>query len=241
MTSPAPAVPARALFVGAHPDDVDFGAGGLLALWSRAGCEVTVVCVTDGDSGGFDDDVPREQVPELRRDEQRRAAELLGARECVFLGRPDGFVQADRDLRRDLARVVRQVRPEAVVAHSPERDYRFVFLHHPDHLATGAAVLAAVYPDARNAYAFPELRTDGLEPWTVSSVWLYGSPADEVTVDVTEVFDDKVRACSAHSSQSPMLDRGVEDELRDWLGRRARERGLPDGRYAEAYQVLDTA
>jgi LmbE family N-acetylglucosaminyl deacetylase len=240
MTRPELAAPARALFVGAHPDDVDFGAGGLLALWSRAGCEVTVVCITDGDSGGFDDDVPRDQVPGLRRDEQRRAADLLGARSCVFLGRQDGFVEADRDLRRDLARVIRRVRPEAVVAHSPDRDYRFVFLHHPDHLAAGAAVLAAVYPDARNAYAFPELREDGLQPWAVPSVWLYGSPVDDVTVDVTDVLEDKVRACSAHSSQAPMLDRGVEEELREWLGDRARERGLPEGRYAETYQVLDT-
>jgi LmbE family N-acetylglucosaminyl deacetylase len=241
MSSPDPAVPARALFVGAHPDDVDFGAGGLLALWARQGCEVTVVCVTDGDSGGFDDDVPREQVPELRRGEQRAAAEVLGARGCVFLGRADGFVEADRDLRRDLARVVRQVRPDAVVTHSPDRDYRFVFLYHPDHLATGAAVLAAVYPDARNAFAFPELRDEGLEPWEVPAVWLFGGPSDDRAVDVTDVLEAKVRACSAHDSQTPMLDSGVDATLRDMLGQTAREHRLPDGRFAEAYQVLDTA
>ena len=242
MTSLDPAaVPARALFVGAHPDDVDYGAGGLLALWARAGCDVTVVCVTDGDSGGFDDDVPREQVPELRRGEQRQAAEVLGATQCVFLGRPDGFVQADGELRRDLARVIRQVRPETVVTHCPERDYRNVFTYHPDHLATGAAVLAAVYPDARNAFAFPELRTEGLEPWEVAAVWLFGSPVDEVVVDVTDVLEAKVRACSAHVSQTPMLDQGVEAELRQYLGTAVQERGLPAGRYAETYQVVSTA
>src|SRR3712207_9067909 len=97
--------PARALVVGAHPDDADFGAGGLIALWASQGCEVTVVCVTDGDSGGFDPSVPREEVPRIRRDEQRAAAAVLGAKECVFLGRPDGFVEVDRELRRDLTRV----------------------------------------------------------------------------------------------------------------------------------------
>lgn len=230
--------PTRALVIGAHPDDADFGAGGLIALWASQGCEVTVACVTDGDSGGFDDAVPRSEVPEIRREEQRAAAAELGAKDVRFLGRPDGFVTVDRDLRRDLARLVREVRPQAVVTHSPERNYRFVFLYHPDHLATGAAVLAAVYPDARNAFAFPDL---DLEPWEVPQVWLFGGPQDDTAVDVTDVFEAKVRACSAHDSQTPMLDRSVEAELRDHLGRTAAEHGLPEGRLAEAYQVLNTA
>ena len=229
--------PTRALVVGAHPDDADFGAGGLIALWAAAGCEVTVACVTDGDSGGFDPDVPREDVPGLRRDEQRAAADALGAKDVRFLGRPDGFVTVDADLRRDLARLIRELRPEAVVTHAPERNYRFVFLYHPDHLATGAAVLAAVYPDARNEFAFPEL---GLEPWEVPQVWLFGGPDDDTAVDVTDVFDAKVRACSAHDSQTPMLDRSVEAELREHLGRTAQEHGLAEGRLAEAYKVVDT-
>ena len=238
MSTPTRAVPSRALVIGAHPDDADYGAGGLIALWASQGCEVTVVCVTDGDGGGFDADVPREDVPETRRKEQRTAAQLLGAKECVFLGRPDGFVEVDQDLRRDLARVIRERRPEAVVTHAPERDYRFVYLYHPDHLATGAAALAAVYPDARNAFAFPEL---DLEPWEVAQVWQFGGPDDDTAVDVTDVFDAKVRACSAHDSQTPMLDRSVEEELREHLGRTAQEHGLPAGRLAEAYRVVDTA
>jgi LmbE family N-acetylglucosaminyl deacetylase len=230
--------PTRALVIGAHPDDADFGAGGLIALWASQGCEVTVVCVTDGDGGGFDASVPREDVPGIRRAEQQAAADALGAKGCVFLGRPDGFVTVDRDLRRDLARVVREVRPEVVVTHAPEREYRFVFLYHPDHLATGAAALAAVYPDARNEFAFPEL---DLPTWEVPQVWQFGSPADDLAVDVTDVFEAKVRACSAHSSQTPMLDRSVEDELREHLGRTAREHGLPEGRLAESYRVVHTA
>lgn len=238
MSTPTRAVPSRAVVIGAHPDDADFGAGGLIALWASQGCEITVVCVTDGDSGGFDAAVPREDVPGIRRAEQRAAAGLLGAKECVFLGRPDGFVEADRDLRRDLTRVIRERRPEAVVTHAPERSYRFVFMYHPDHLATGAAALAAVYPDARNEFAFPEL---GMPPWEVREVWLFGGPADDTAVDVTDVLDAKVRACSAHDSQTPMLDRGVEEELRDFLGRTAAEHGLAQGRLAEAYLVVDTA
>jgi LmbE family N-acetylglucosaminyl deacetylase len=237
MDTPARALVSRALVIAAHPDDADYGAGGLLALWARAGCDITVVCVTDGDSGGFDASVPRSEVPRIRQDEQRAAAQALGVRDVVFLGRPDGFVEADRDLRRDLARVIRDRRPEAVVTHSPDRDYRYVWLHHPDHLATGAAALAAVYPDARNEFAFPEL---GLAPWSVPQVWLFGGPADDTAVDITDVLEAKVRACSAHDSQTPMLDTGVEQTLRDFAVGVARERGLPEGRLAEAYQVLDT-
>ncbi len=239
MTSPARPVPARALVVGAHPDDADFGAGGLVALWASQGCEVTVVCVTDGQSGGFDEDVPREDVPGIRQQEQRDAAKALGVTDVRFLGRLDGWVEVDRSLRLDLARIVREVRPEAVVTHSPDRNYRFVYLYHPDHLATGAAVLAAVYPDARNAFAFPREELD-LPLWEVPEVWLFGGPSDTTAVDVTDVFDAKVAACSAHDSQTPMLDRGVADELREHLGRTAVEHGLPEGRLAEAYQVVDT-
>ncbi len=235
-------VPTRALVIAAHPDDADYGCGGLLAGWARNGCEITVACVTDGGSGGFDDEMERAQVPVLRRQEQQAAADALGVRHVVFLGRLDGFVTVDADLRRDLARVVRQVRPEVVVTHSPERNYRFYYLYHTDHLATGAAALTAVYPDARNAFAFPELRSDeGLEPWEVPQVWLFGDPAPDRAVDVTDDFDAKVAACNAHSSQTPMLDGSVADVLRGSLAETAREQGMPTGRLAEVYRVLLTA
>ena len=229
--------PARALVIAAHPDDADYGAGGLVATWTAAGCEVTVLCVTDGDSGGFDADVAREDVPGIRRDEQRAAAAALGVTDCVFLGRPDGWVTVDRELRLELARTIRRVRPEVVVTHAAERNYRFVYLYHPDHLATGAAALAAVYPDARNAFAFPEL---DLPPWEVQQVWQFGGPEDTTAVDVTDVFAAKVRACSAHDSQTPMLDTSVEEQLRGDLARTAQEHGLPQGRLAESYRVVQT-
>jgi len=229
--------PARALVIAAHPDDADYGAGGLVATWTAAGCEVTVLCVTDGDSGGFDADVAREDVPGIRRDEQRAAAAALGVTDCVFLGRPDGWVTVDRELRLELARTIRRVRPEVVVTHAAERNYRFVYLYHPDHLATGAAALAAVYPDARNAFAFPEL---DLPPWEVQQVWQFGGPEDTTAVDVTDVFAAKVRACSAHDSQTPMLDTSVEEQLRGDLARTAQEHGLPQGRLAESFRVVQT-
>src|SRR4051812_21577537 len=100
----------RALAVMAHPDDVDFSAAGTIATWTDAGIEVSYLIVTDGDAGGFDDDTPRSEIAPLRRAEQAAAAKCVGVTDVRFLGYPDGRVEADLDLRRDIARVIRQVR-----------------------------------------------------------------------------------------------------------------------------------
>ena len=131
------AVPVRVLVVTAHPDDVDFGAAGTIARWTDAVCEVTYCLVTDGEAGGSDDSLPRAEMAEIRRREQRAAAKIVGVDSLVFLGHPDGRVESTLALRRDLARVIRRVRPTRVLAPSPERNYRRIQASHPDHLATG--------------------------------------------------------------------------------------------------------
>jgi LmbE family N-acetylglucosaminyl deacetylase len=232
---------ARVLAITAHPDDVDFGAAGTIARWTDAGIEVTYCVVTDGDAGGYDEDFPRADVPALRRAEQIAAAKCVGVHDVRFLGYPDGRVEATLDLRRDLARVIRQVRPDRVVCPSPERNYARMPASHPDHRAVGSAALDAVYPDARNPFAFPELRErEALAPWKVREVWISGSPSPTHYVDVTDTFPRKIAALSAHASQLAQLD-GLEERLRGWLGRAALLGGLPEGRLAEAFQVLNTA
>jgi LmbE family N-acetylglucosaminyl deacetylase len=228
---------ARVLMVMAHPDDVDFSAAGTVATWTDAGIEVTYLIVTDGDAGGFDDDVPREEIAPLRRAEQRAAAKCVGVTDVRFLGYPDGRVEATLDLRRDIARVIRQVRPDRVVLPSPERNYQRLAPSHPDHRAVGSAALDAVYPDARNPYAFPELRAEGHEAWTVREVWISASASAEHVVDITEVFDRKVAALRAHASQiSETFD--LEKMLRGFLSANAERGGLAEGRLAEAFQVI---
>ena len=106
-------------------------------------------------------------------------------------------------LRKDLARVIRQVRPDRLVCPSPERNYQRVAGSHPDHRAVGAAALDAVYPDARNPFAWPELLADeGLEPWTVREVWIAAGPGADHYVDITDVFPRKIAALRAHESQT---------------------------------------
>jgi len=136
--------------------------------------------------------------------------------------------------------VIRQIRPDRVVVPSPERNYNRIGVGHPDHRAVGSAALDAVYPDARNPFAFPELRDrERLAAWTVREVWIAGGTPDHY-VDVTDTFARKVAALRAHESQTGHTD-DLTERLRTRLAAMARQGGLPDGRLAEAFQVLDTA
>jgi LmbE family N-acetylglucosaminyl deacetylase len=231
----------RVLVVAAHPDDVDFGSAGTVARWTDAGISVAYCIVTDGDAGGHDESVPRAEIAPMRRKEQTAAAACVGVHDLRFLGYPDGRVEATLALRRDLARVIRQVRPDRLVCPTPERNYARMPPSHPDHRAVGSATLDAVYPDARNPFAFPELHgEEGLAAWTVREVWIQGGLAPNQYVDITETFDRKVAALRAHESQTGHMEQ-LEEFLRGWLSRTAATGGLPEGRLAEAFQVMETA
>src|SRR4051794_13594928 len=110
----------RILVVNAHPDDVDFGAAGTIATWTDRGIDVSYCIVTDGDAGGFDPHVPRSAIAGIRRAEQEAAAKEVGVRDVTFLGYPDGRLEVSIELRRDISRVIRQVRPQRVVCPSPQ-------------------------------------------------------------------------------------------------------------------------
>jgi LmbE family N-acetylglucosaminyl deacetylase len=240
MTSPDTAEKIeRALVVVAHPDDIDFGSAGTIATWTDEGIEVTYCICTDGDAGGFDPAVPRDQIGGIRQAEQRAAAKEVGVDDVIFLGYPDGQLVPSFDLRRDISRVIRQVRPQRMIMQSPEINWERIGASHPDHRASGEASLCAVYPDARNPFTHTTLLQDeGLEAWTVHDVWVMaaGEGANR-WVDVTDTFDRKVAALRAHESQTAHMD-DLEGMLRGWLGANAVRGGLPEGRLAESYRVV---
>lgn len=224
----------------AHPDDVDFGAGGTVRAWTDAGVDVTYCLVTNGDAGGFDPDVPRAEIPGIRQAEQRAAGAALGVSDVRFLGYRDGELSVSHELRRDISRVIRQVRPDRMLIQSPERNWERIHASHPDHLAAGEAAIQAVYPDARNPFAHPTLLNDeGLEDWVVPEVWMIGTPTPNQWVDVTDTFDAKLAALHAHDSQTAHME-NLEDYVRAWLSKSAQAGGLPDGRLAEAFMVVRT-
>ncbi|MDR8408681.1 PIG-L family deacetylase [Nonomuraea sp. 3-1Str] len=231
----------RVLTVTAHPDDVDFGAAGTVALFGDRGVEVTYLVVTDGDAGGNERELDNSGMAELRRAEQTAAAKAVGVTDVRFLGYSDGTVVPSLDLRRDIARVIRQVRPDLVITHHPDRNYQFIAPSHPDHRAVGGSALDAVYPDARNPYAFPELLTEeGLEAWTVREVWLTGGSTPDHWVDVTDAIDRKLTALQSHVSQVAHVE-GFADFVKERFASWGKRAGFGEGRYAEGFQVVQTA
>jgi LmbE family N-acetylglucosaminyl deacetylase len=228
------------LVVTAHPDDVDFGAAGAVATFTDKGIQVVYCIVTDGDAGGFDRVLDNGGMAALRRAEQTEAAKRVGVEDVRFLGYQDGTVEPTLGLRRDIARVIRQVRPDRVITSTPERNYARIGPSHPDHRAVGGATLDAVYPDARNPYAFPELLLDeGLEAWTAREVWLTGGPTPNHYIDVTATVDRKIAALRAHVSQTAHMET-LEQFVRGFLTAGAKLAGLPEGSFAEGFQVVPT-
>ena len=230
----------RVLVVTAHPDDVDFAAGGTIAGFTDAGIEVSYCIATDGDAGGIDHTATRAEVAALRRREQQAAGEVLGVHDIRFLGYKDGELQVSHELRRDISRVIRQVRPDRMLIQSPDRNWKRIYASHPDHMAAAEAAIFAIYPDARNPFAHPHLLQDeGLEAWTVPEVWVMGSPTPNHWVDVTEHLDRKIDALRAHHSQTAHMD-GMPDRVRSMLEQQATEAGFEAGRLAEAFMIVKT-
>ena len=229
----------RALVVVAHPDDVDFGTAGTIAYLTNRGVDVAYCLVTSGDAGGDDSTDSREERIAVREAEQTAAAKEVGVTNLTFLHWPDGRVETTMALRREIARVIRTHKPSLVITQSPERNYERIFASHPDHLATGEATLRAVYPDARNPHAFPELIREGFEPHTVSEVWLSGVNPTMV-VDITKTFDQKFEALSKHVSQVGTR-KGLKKMMRSWSRATAKNAGMKKGKLAEGFRVIATS
>jgi LmbE family N-acetylglucosaminyl deacetylase len=232
------AVPASALAVGAHPDDVEFGAGGTLAKWAAAGCVIHHLVCTDGSKGTWDPSASLTELVAHRQDEQREAARRLagaGAGEVVFLGRVDGELESDRTTRGDVARVIRQLQPEVVLGHDPWKRYRL----HPDHRHAGWLVCDAIVA-ARDPHFHPE---HGLAPHRPSALLLWEADQPTHAEDVTATVNIKLAALEAHRSQFVSTMKAVDDEQLAAFRLRVRDRltelGAPHGfAAAEVFALL---
>jgi LmbE family N-acetylglucosaminyl deacetylase len=219
--------PKRALVVAAHPDDADFGAAGTAYLWSRQGWEFYYLVCTDGSKGSDDESLTRQRLIDMRRQEQRDAAAVLGVKDVFFLDHVDGELTPNRRLLGDIVRLIRQVQPHAVFTHDPETVIvNDVFVNHADHRVTGLAAIDAVYPAARDRLNFPEQIAEGLSTHKVSQIYIWGSPQANFEVDITDVIDKKIEALLAHTSQ-------FEADFVKALMERWKS---PEGRYVESYR-----
>jgi len=232
-----PAPPARVMSIHAHPDDQEFTVAGTLARWAKAGSAIVTVCVTRGEAGSNRDtpaDMTRERLAAIREEEQRRACRVLGIEEVVFLGHQDGVLQPTIALRRDLTRLIRRYRPDAVVCGDPTvRFHGNRYMNHPDHRVAADVALDAVFPSAETRFIFEELLDEGLAPHHVKEVYLHGSDAPDTFVDISDVLDVKVRALREHRSQ--LGDWDPTPMLTSWARQQGRPRRLAA---AEAFRRM---
>ena len=230
----------RVLVVTAHPDDLDFGAAGTIAQWTAKGIEVSYCICTNGDQGGEDPSVPRADMPKIRKREQIEAGKVLGVTNIEFLNHRDGWLTPTIELRKQIVREIRKTKPQRMLIQSPERNWDRLFSSHPDHMAAGEAAIQAVYPDARNAFAFEELLKDeGLEPWRVREVWVMSHNTPDHFIDITETFDKKLAALNAHISQTAH-NPNLEQMIREFGERNAKLNGLADGAVAEIFKIVSS-
>jgi LmbE family N-acetylglucosaminyl deacetylase len=223
----------------AHPDDPDFSCAGTVAKWTAEGHEVTYVILTDGSKGSHDTGMTPQRLIELRQEEQRAAAAVVGVNEVIFLGREDGMLVADLDLRRDIVRIIRQLKPTTLICGDPTVYWHAPwYINHPDHRAAAQATLEAFYPAAGNHKYFPELLAEGLEPHMVKEIFISGSPQADTFVDITPYMDLKIESLRKHASQ--MGDWDPDKEIREWAAKDG-QRADPPLEYAEDFLYFTPA
>jgi LmbE family N-acetylglucosaminyl deacetylase len=227
-----------ALVVVAHPDDIDFGTSGTISWLTSKGVDVHYCLVTSGDAGGDDSTHTKEERGAIREAEQTAAAHEVGVTDLTFLRYSDGTVEPTLQLRKDISRVIRRVRPDLVITQNPDRNWDRVAASHPDHRAVGEATLNAVYPDARNPHAFPELLEEGCAPHKVPTVWISVAPFSMV-IDITKHFDRKMAALRCHVSQVGHIE-DLEKRIRDWGKLNAKNAGMKKGHLAEGFREMNT-
>jgi LmbE family N-acetylglucosaminyl deacetylase len=231
VTQPPASPDNVALVIAAHPDDGDFGAAGYTWQLAQQGWDVHFLVCTNGAKGTSDRSMGRERLIALRREEQREACRRMGARGVAFLDSEDGELVYDRAFLEQLVRYIRLLRPHTVLTHDPtDIIVRDSFINHPDHRATGTAVLDAVYPTARDHLNFPEHLEQGLEPHKVREVLLWGSNHPNFDVDITPDVDRKIEALTAHVTQ--FADR---QDFIDFVRERWK---AEDGRYLEQFRRI---
>lgn len=227
------AEPLRILCIFAHPDDPEFTVGGSVARWADEGAEITYCIITDGAAGSNKPDEDLRELVRTREAEQRAAAEVLGVKDVLFLGYADGTLQPTIELRRDLTRIIRQLRPQRVVCGDPTAFfYGDGYINHPDHRAAGEAAVYAVFPSAVTRPIFPELLAEGYEPHQVREVYISSPLNPNTYVDISSTMERKIEGVRCHKSQ---VDPGDGKWLREWAEETGKAANL---QAAEAFQVM---
>jgi len=205
------------LAVGAHQDDIDFIASGSIAKWAKDGSVIYYLLCTNGNKGSDDPKMTPAKLAKIRRQEQQNAAKILGVRRVFFLDHNDGELKPSLRLKKEIVKVIRQIRPTLVVTMDPSARYSINrgYINHPDHIAAAEATLSAVFPLARDRLTFPELARKGLKPYKVKEVLMTAFEGPNYFVDISGTIDLKIKALREHKSQIKDHDQ-MEKMIRDW-------------------------
>lgn len=222
----------RVMVVIPHPDDAEFGTAGTVASWVKQGREVVYVVCTNGDKGSLDPDMTSERLAQIRRQEQQKAATILGVKEVIFLDHPDGDLDDTPAFRGELVRLIRKHRPDVVITSDPYRRY----LWHRDHRITGIVTLDAIFPYASYHLSYPEHIAEGLAPHLVKEVYLWGSEEPDTFIDITETFDIKMAALNCHASQMGQYKEILEQRVKERAERLGQNEGFA---LAEAFRRIE--
>lgn len=226
-------VPERAMFIYAHPDDIEFGVAGTAAKWIKAGSEIIYVLLTDGNVGSHKDGISLDELAHIRRKEQTAAADVVGAK-CVFLGHDDGLLQPTLEIRKELVRLIRKYQPVAVVCGDPTLYFPSdTYINHPDHRAAAQLALDAVFPASEMAMLYPDLADEGLTGHKVNYVYVNWGQDNNVFIDISDTIDQKVEALRQHKSQ--LGDWDPEERIREWNSEVGNKVGFE---YAEAFRRI---
>jgi LmbE family N-acetylglucosaminyl deacetylase len=221
------------MFIFAHPDDIEFGCAGTAAQWAKAGSRVIYVVITDGNVGSHEDNMTREELAQLRRQEQTAAAKVVGAK-CIFLGYNDGLLQPTLALRKELVRHIRTIRPNVVVCGDPTNFFPSdTYINHPDHRAAGQVALDAIFPAAEMNLLYPDLLAEGLTGHKVNYVYINFTDKPNYYVDISETIDLKIEALRQHKSQ--LGDWNPEERIKNWAGETGKQVGF---KYAERFRRI---
>jgi LmbE family N-acetylglucosaminyl deacetylase len=223
---------------GAHPDDLDWSSGGTVSAWARQGKEIYFVLTTSGE-GGEDHQrkliLPPAEMAEIREAEQRQAASMLGVKDVIFLGQPDGRVEATLAFRDQLVNVLRRLKPHLVISLEPGLwAFDNFYMYHPDHRATALALYDAIYPAAGSGSYVPQPDA-GLPPHKVREVYFSGSRHPDTYIDITATIDLKIQALTSHASQLADPE-AIAHHVREIARRHGEKHGC---QYAEAFRRLE--
>jgi LmbE family N-acetylglucosaminyl deacetylase len=223
------------LAIGAHPDDVDFGSSGTLLKWVSEGAKVYYLILTNGSKGSENPKMTSDKLIKIRREEQKKAAKILGAKGVFFLNHEDTELHPDLRLKGEIVGYIRKVRPDIVLGYDPNNFYSFTrdFVHHTDHRAGGVATIDAVFPMARDRLTFPHHENLGLKPHKVKELYLDTFDGANYFEDISDFIDKKIEVIRAHKSQIEGKD------FVKTIKKRNSEFGKMNGcRYAECFKKI---